>query len=65
MKINNKTEYEEAVARLITIFKSSDQAQESEELFLAISEYEETIMPIEDGEPLDVAIIDEENKTIS
>lgn len=65
MKINNKTEYEEAVARLITIFKSSEQAQESEELFLAISEYEETIMPIEDGEPLDVAIIDEENKTIS
>ncbi|MBK6373686.1 MAG: hypothetical protein IPO45_02375 [Saprospiraceae bacterium] len=64
MKINNETEYEEAVAKLLSIFKSSENAQESEELFLAISEYEDTIMPLEDGEPLDEAVIDVENKTI-
>ena len=64
MKINNETEYEEAVAKLLSIFKSSENAQESEDLFLAISEYEDTIMPIEDGEPLEYAVIDEENKTI-
>ena len=64
MKINNETEYEEAVAKLLSIFKSSENAQESEELFLAISEYEDTIMPLEDGEPLDEAVIDEDNKTI-
>ena len=64
MKINNETEYEEAVAELLSIFKSSENAQESEELFLAISEYEDTIMPLEDGEPLDEAVIDVENKTI-
>ncbi len=63
MKINNETEYEEAVAKLLSIFKSSENAQESEELFLAISEYEDTIMPLEDGEPLDEAVIDVENKT--
>ena len=65
MKINNETEYEEAVAKLLSIFKSSENAQESEELFLAISEYEDTIMPLEDGEPLDEAVIDVENKTIA
>ncbi len=64
MEINNETEYEEAVAKLLSIFKSSENAQESEELFLAISEYEDTIMPLEDGEPLDEAVIDVENKTI-
>ena len=64
MKINNETEYEEAVAKLLSIFKSSENSQESEELFLAISEYEDTIMPLEDGEPLDEAVIDVENKTI-
>ncbi|MFZ1357968.1 MAG: hypothetical protein WAS28_05745 [Saprospiraceae bacterium] len=64
MKINNETEYEEAVAKLLSIFKSSENAQESEKLFLAISEYEDTIMPLEDGEPLDEAVIDVENKTI-
>ncbi len=64
MKINNETEYEEAVAKLLSIFKSTENAQESEELFLAISEYEDTIMPLEDGEPLEEAVIDEENKTI-
>ena len=64
MKINNETEYEEAVAKLLSIFKSSENAQESEELFLAISEYEDTIMPLEDGESLDEAVIDVENKTI-
>ena len=64
MKINNETEYEEAVAKLLSIFKSSENAKESEELFLAISEYEDTIMPLEDGEPLDEAVIDVENKTI-
>lgn len=64
MKINNETEYEEAVAKLLSIFKSAENAQESEELFLAISEYEDTIMPLEDGEPLDEAVIDVENKTI-
>ncbi len=65
MKINNETEYEEAVAKLLSIFKDTEKATESEELFLAISEYEDTMLPIVDSEPLEFAVIDEENKTIS
>ena len=64
MKINTEAEYEEAVAKLLSIFKDTEKAPESEELFLAISEYEDTMLPIDDSEPLEIAEMDEEKKTI-